>query len=89
MYYIGKWILLNQFLIAAVYYFSEKLKARHETVYIYILLFNGRICRVCIRLLATDCAMIFTILKHIDTCVLLSAFTQDLNKISNWCIGKP
>ena len=36
MYYIGKWILLNQFLIAAVYYFSEKLKARHETVYIYI-----------------------------------------------------
>lgn len=38
MYYIGKWILLNQFLIAAVYYFSEKLKARHETVYIYIII---------------------------------------------------
>lgn len=88
MYYIGKWILLNQFLIAAVYYFLKNLK-RDIKPYIYILLFNGRICRVCIRLLATDCAMIFTILKHIDTCVLLSAFIQDLNKISNWCIGKP
>ena len=41
MYYIGKWILLNQFLIAAVYNFSEKFKARHETVYIYYYLTVG------------------------------------------------
>ena len=81
MYYIGKWILLNQFLIAAVYYFSEKLKARHETVYIYILLFNGRICRVCIRLLATDCAMIFTILNiliHVFIISLYSGLEQNI-----------
>ena len=35
MYYIGKWILLNQFLIAAVYYFLKNLK-RDIKPYIYI-----------------------------------------------------
>ena len=39
MYYIGKWILLNQFLIAAVYYFLKNLKRDIKPyIYIYIII---------------------------------------------------